>query len=159
MKTKTLLLVVVLILSTFAYTAFAQPHMKNAMQAPKMGLKNIPDLTTEQLSQIEKLRLEHQKQTLPVRNKLQMAELELKSLMLDNANESKLDKQIEEIGKLRTEMMKLHTKHRLEVQKLLTDEQKVYFDARGFGHRGKSGRMMRGAGDCYCPGEGRGGRR
>jgi Spy/CpxP family protein refolding chaperone len=136
MLSKIIKLIVAGIILMFAISAFAQedrdengppipPH-------PMMGLRNIPGLTTDQLSKIDKLQLEHRKAVLPVRTKLEAAQLELKSLILESADLKKIDDQINEIGKVKTEMMKLRVRHQLDIRNLLTDEQKVYFDANDF---------------------------
>ena len=43
---------------------------------------------------------------------------------------------IEDIGKIKTEMMKLREQHRQDIRKLLTDEQRVFFDAHQPAHQG-----------------------
>ena len=97
------------------------------------GLYNIPNLTSEQTSKIQKLQLNFQKEMLKSRTHLQTKQLELQTLLNDNAEEKTIDAKIDEIAKIRTELMKKGISHRREVRKILTDEQKAYFDLRGFG--------------------------
>jgi len=106
------------------------------------GLYNIPNLTSEQTSKILKLQLNLQKEMLKSRTNLQTKQLELQTILNDNAEEKKIDAKIDEIAKIRTELMKKGISHRGEVRKILTDEQKAYFDLRGMG-QGK------GCGGCH----------
>ncbi|MDZ7261791.1 MAG: Spy/CpxP family protein refolding chaperone [candidate division KSB1 bacterium] len=102
------------------------------LMGPGMGLYDIPDLTPEQSSKIQKLELEFQKNTLPLHTQLQTKQLELRTLIIENAELSKLEAKIDEISKARAELMKKRIAHRLEIRKLLTDEQKAHFDLQGF---------------------------
>lgn len=97
------------------------------------GLYNIPNLTSEQTSKIQKLQLNFQKEMLKSRTNLQTKQLELQTLLDENAEQKKIDAKIDEIAKIRAELMKKGISHRGEVRKILTDEQKAYFDLRSFG--------------------------
>lgn len=97
------------------------------------GLYNIPNLTSEQTSKIQKLQLNFQKEMLLSRTNLQTKQLELQTLLNENAEQKKIDAKIDEIAKIRTELTKKGIQYRNEVRKILTDEQKAYFDLRGFG--------------------------
>lgn len=108
------------------------PEDEQEMMPPRpMAFSHIPDLTPDQLSKIEKLRLEHQKEMLPIRTKMQALRLDLRTMIMEEQDQKKIDDKIEEIGKIRTELMKKQVKHRLAIRSLLTDDQKVYFDAIG----------------------------
>jgi Spy/CpxP family protein refolding chaperone len=104
-----------------------------------MGLCDIPDLSSEQISKIQKLKLGFQKEMLPLRTQLQTKRLELQTLIAENAEQKKLEAKIDEISKASAELMKKRIAHRQEIRKLLTDEQKAYFDLRGFGMGRKGG--------------------
>jgi len=111
------------------------PHMEREKVKP-MRPYNIPDLTTDQLAKIQKLQLKHQKAVLPLQAQLQTKRLELYSLIIEDATWEKINTKIEEIGKIRADLQKKQVAHHVAIRKLLTDEQKVYFDARELGHRG-----------------------
>lgn len=87
------------------------------------------DLSTEQMNQMKKLRLEHQKEILPIQTKIKTARLEMQTLKLDQADQNSIEKKIEEIGKLRIELQKKRYAHHLAVREILTDEQKAIFDS------------------------------
>lgn len=96
----------------------------------------IPDLTEEQETQIASLRTAHLKDVQPLRSEIKINKAKIDALMIQDVPDSKaIDQLIEANGKLRTEIQKKSAAHRLEVRKLLTDEQKVLFDSgRGCGN-------------------------
>jgi Spy/CpxP family protein refolding chaperone len=106
---------------------------------PKMGkigpLSHIPNLTTDQMNKIEKLRLQHEKEILPLSVELQKKEIELESLLGEGVDDKRIDDKVEEIGRIRVEINKKQVRHRLAVLKILTNEQRVYFDQGGKWHR------------------------
>ncbi len=112
-------------------------------------VKNIPDLTDEQQKQIEKLQLSHQKAMLTLRNQLGEKKAQLRTLQtVDNADINAINKKIDEISVIKTDMAKKQAAHQQDIRKQLTDSQRLYFDT----HRG--GRF--GKGDCYGRADGRG---
>ena len=121
------------LVSTFAYP---QPFRKEVLPKQR-GLMGIPDLSVEQIQKIEKLRLEHRKDVLSLRSKIKAAHLDLEGLIMEESAQKDIDKKVEEIGKMETELMKKRIAHRIEIRNLLTDEQKVIFDSQRTGHRGR----------------------
>ncbi len=108
----------------------------------------IPNLTAEQTAKIQKLALEHQKAVLILQTALKTKQLEFRQLMLEGADQKKLEAKIDELAKARADIQKKCLAHRAEVRGLLTDEQKKAFYQKcvgmgcgaGFGHgRGKCG--------------------
>jgi len=90
----------------------------------------MPDLTEEQQEKIKALRVKHMEALKPLRNELGEKKARLRTLTTsDKVNMSEINKVIEDIGRMKTEMMKLKEQHRQEVRRLLTDEQRVMFDA------------------------------
>ncbi len=109
----------------------------------------IPDLTDEQIDAISDLRTEKLKKSTDHRN--QMAELRARKRTLmtsDSPDMTKIDAIIDQMTDLRKAQLKSNARHHQQVRGLLTDEQKVYFDARGQRGRGnfdgrRGGRGMR----------------
>jgi Spy/CpxP family protein refolding chaperone len=108
------------------------------------GLK----LTEEQRKKIDALETETEKALLSVRAQIGVKDAELKQLMLaDKADQAAVEKKVEEIGALRTEMEKKRVLQRIAVRGLLTPEQRVDFDRQelrrghgpGFGPMGPEG--------------------
>lgn len=124
-------------------TAFAQPPKMEAkggeeqdMHCCKMpehkGMMQgmIPGLSEEQQGQIKALRTEHMKAMQPLHNQLGEKKARLQTLTTaDKVNMAEVNKVIDEIGKLQTQLMKLKEQHRQEIRKLLNDEQRIMFDA------------------------------
>lgn len=107
---------------------FKAPHM---MKPPKhqKELAPIPDLTEEQKEQIKELEINHMKETLTLKNQLGEKEARLRTLSTaDNVDINLIYEQIEEIGELKTQMMKQQAALHQEIRKILTDDQKVFFD-------------------------------
>ncbi|MBN2166600.1 MAG: Spy/CpxP family protein refolding chaperone [Marinilabiliaceae bacterium] len=108
----------------------------------------IPDLTDEQMAQIQSLRTAHLKDVLPLRNK--MNELQAKQRTLttgNNIDKTTVNSNIDEITKIKNSLLKKQVAHRLAVRNILTDDQKVWFDAHqskgrkgGKGIKNKQGR-------------------
>ncbi|MEE4310406.1 MAG: periplasmic heavy metal sensor [candidate division KSB1 bacterium] len=141
MKTKLFLTTLVMAFLVSGITGFAQDFDRDCQfDGPRKGLPAIPDLSADQMKSMQKLRLEHQKEVLPLRTKLQSGRLDLKTLIMEEASQKQIDRKIEEIGSFRTELMKLKVAHRMEIRNLLTDEQKVFFDMPRKGRRGAGGR-------------------
>jgi Spy/CpxP family protein refolding chaperone len=132
-------------------TALAQPLGIQQEGAGRQGMHGcrmsehkpmIPDLTEEQREQIKTLRTEHMKAVQPMRNQIGEKKARLRTLTTsDKVNMSEVDRVIEDIGKIKTEMMKLMAQHRQEIRRLLNDEQRVFFDAHHHPHdrRGHEG--------------------
>ena len=126
---------------------------------------NLPDLTDEQMEQINDLRTDMMKKALEIRNKINLNQAELRLLTTgEDADMKAVNSKNDDIADLRAQMMKIHAAHRQDVRNLLNEEQQVIFDQRGPGfgmgmERGKSfgkgkghGKGMRGQGPGpYCP--------
>jgi len=123
----------------------------------------IPDLTDEQEQKIIALRTSHQKEVLNLR-----LDLDIKAAMLqklksaENPDMLLINKTIDEMGSLRTEIQKKKTAHGFAIRKLLTDKQRAVWDSHtayaGMGRNRMpyNGCDMRGPdGGMYRHGEGR----
>ena len=117
--------------SSFAQRGQGQKAMgmKKNMQMHQNCFFNIPDLTEEQETQIEKIRVSHMKEMQNYYNKLNEKRAKLRTLQTkDNPDMEKINSVIEEMGEIRTEKHKARAKHHQEVRSLLNEEQKIYFD-------------------------------
>ncbi|MFO8066795.1 MAG: Spy/CpxP family protein refolding chaperone [Bacteroidales bacterium] len=110
------------------------------LQARSMDYcSNIPDLTEEQTEAIQQLRTERLKKSTEHRDKMDVLRARKKALLRsDNPDMGEVDKIIDEMSELRNQQLKYSARHRQQVRELLTDEQKVYFDA----HSPKNKRRM-----------------
>lgn len=152
MKTKILSLALLMVM---CLTVSAQPQMNRGMmnfRGPQNNLQmnqNRQDLakalnlTDEQKAAFKKEMLAMHKEILPLRNEIGEAEAHQKTLLsADKPDLSAIDKNIDKIGALRVEIAKIAMKHRLEMRSLLTDEQRMKFDAWKQGMRHQMGQRF-----------------
>jgi len=128
-------------------------------QAGKGPMMNIPGLTDDQKTQIQKLRLDHLKEMQGLRNQVAENRAHYHTLMTaDKPDMNAINKNIDEYVTMRSTMMKKQAAHIQDIRKLLTDEQRLFFDnhldkrgmafynGRGYGARGPANGMRRGMG-------------
>jgi len=151
MKTKLMVLTLVVAISVvflgFAQSSYAQqnaPLVKQKMQQQKSSvfremmerkLKDSPavkmrefveslNLSEEQITEINKTLLDFQKDTVELRNSIQIRELEIKVLLLEPQTELvKIRAKLQEIADLQVELKVKTIEKYLEVKDLLTPEQ------------------------------------
>jgi len=107
----------------------------------------IPNLTTDQAAKIAKIKIEHQKAGIQLQAALKTKRLELRQLMLEKADQKKLEAKIDEIAKAGADIQKSCLAHKTAVSSLLTDEQKKALEQKcggmscgsGMGHGAKMG--------------------
>ncbi|TFH59700.1 MAG: periplasmic heavy metal sensor [Candidatus Zixiibacteriota bacterium] len=93
----------------------------------RMGMPGMADeleLSKDQRKQLEDLRFAFRKGMIPVRAQLQVLKLDLQKMIRDDAKAGEIDAQIDQIGKLRTEIQKQGVKHRMAMKSVLTPEQR-----------------------------------
>jgi Spy/CpxP family protein refolding chaperone len=137
MKTKVLLLAVFMSLTT---VLVAQPDEKREGKSrqgsnpemrmdEKRGHENALDLTDAQKEAFKQSMLAMQKQLQPIRNQLGEARAHQKTLTTaEKPDMNAINRNIEKMGSLQTEMAKIQVKHHLEMRAQLTDEQRLKFD-------------------------------
>ncbi|GAB1405537.1 MAG: Spy/CpxP family protein refolding chaperone [Lentimicrobiaceae bacterium] len=91
---------------------------------------DIPSITENQLKEIEGLRTTHIKKAQSLRAKLQVEQAHLNSLRVEGSDEKTINASIDKLTSLRGDLIKEREAHRRQIRALLTDEQKVWFDAR-----------------------------
>jgi len=136
-----------LIQVTSAQPGYGRGEYRQGFQARSYGLQQaerhmwIPDLTEEQKSHIKELRTGHMKEIQPIKNELKINKARMDALMTEeNPNLDKINKLIEESGSMQIQLRKESAAFKLEVRKLLTDEQKVFLDT----HQGRPRRDFHG---------------
>lgn len=86
-------------------------------------------LTAQQMKQVSKLKLSYKKKVYPIKTKIKQAKVELALLMTaDKPSQKNIDKKIDEILKLKGKKMHQKAKHKIEVRKVLNEDQRVQFD-------------------------------
>ncbi len=108
---------------------------------------NIPNLTDEQQTAIDKLRPDHLKKTNMLRAQIQEKRAQLNTLRLaEKPDMGKIDGTIDEMADLRADLMKEREAHHQAIRSNLDDDQKTWFDSRpgkgkGFGQKRAFGRQ------------------
>lgn len=153
MKTKLIVLTLVIAITVvflgFAQFSYAQqntPLVKQKMQQQKSwvssemmkgrsinnhamrtgGLIKFLNLSEEQITEINKSLLDFQKDTIELRNRIQIKELEIKALLLEPQTElEKVKAKMLEIADLQIELKVKTIEKYLEIKGLLTSEQQV----------------------------------
>ena len=123
---------------------------------PKGSWGPALNLTAEQNQKIQAMRESFFKESLPLRNEMQIKQLELRTLWAQtNPDQEKILAKQKEINALRAQMQEKATKNRLEMRKVLTPEQQAQLGAYGpgFGPGSGPGMGMRGG---FGPGRGMG---
>jgi len=143
MKRRIILITVLSIFVLSLSTVYAQGQGRGSGRGHGMGMgimadDDFPELTTEQRDQMADLKTAHQKAMIPVRADLKMLKIEMRELMRDDASQSKMNKKIDEIGALKTEIRKMQLDHRLKMKDVFTEEQIEYLES----HRGMMKRGM-----------------
>lgn len=154
MKTKNIkqlgILLVIMVLSvnlSFAQNNGKQQGMQQGQGGP-MFVKIIPNLTADQTSKIDALKLEMQKQTIPMESKLEIKHAELKSLMASDATMKEEEAKIKEINGIHLEMQLAMAQFHHDVRDLLDEEQKVAFDKWTLNHDPHQGPGKHNNGQC-----------
>jgi Spy/CpxP family protein refolding chaperone len=142
MKTKVLVFAVCMGFTTLLMAQPKENGSKNPARGPEHemrmneehGPENGLNLTDAQKEVFKQSRLATQKQIQPIRNELGEAEAHQKTLMTaEKTDLAAINKNIEKIGGLKTEMAKIQAKNHLDMRAQLTEEQRLKFDM----HRGE----------------------
>jgi Spy/CpxP family protein refolding chaperone len=139
-KTAALLLVVSLMLfGTEIYGQRGQGKGTASANSSQGNIcRNIPDLTADQMKNIDRLRSEHQEKMARLRLDMAKANVHMQELRLDGADTSNINKVIDEKSHILANMQKERLAHFSEINKLLNDEQKAWLNnnsrrGKGFG--------------------------
>jgi Spy/CpxP family protein refolding chaperone len=126
------------------------PHGPGSKDVWGAGL----NLTPEQNQKMQAMREAFFKETLPVRNEMQVKQLELRTLWAQtNPDEAQIIAKQKGVNALKAQLQEKGTKFRLEMRKILTPEQQAQMSAYGPGFG--RGQDMRG-GYGHGPGSGMG---
>ena len=120
-------------------------NLVNAQQGPRngnrqgqgygqgYGLEQGLNLSDEQQETMKTIRLKLQKDVMPVRNKLGENKAKLRTLTTSETVDMKaVNKLIDNNGQLSANIAKLRAANHQEIRKMLTDEQRILFDSKGF---------------------------
>jgi len=131
MKVKILKNSLVLLTLLLMYSSgIAQQGRGNCSPSKADGCcKNLLNLTEDQEEKIDALRIKHLKEMSTFKNQLAVKKAELRVLeTADKPDKTAIDKKIDEIMQIKTQMAKKSASHKQDVRMLLTEEQRVIFD-------------------------------
>lgn len=139
---KYILVLAMVVLGTIGL--IAQPGQGSKPErGPRMAPEDRLQLTDEQTTKMEALRIDFHKLAQPMENQLGEKRAALRSLTtVENPDRKKVETLVTEIGKLENSLMLARVNHKLDVRALLDDRQKVIFDQKEpmMAHRGGQGR-------------------
>ncbi len=125
-KSSTIFIVAVVLLMASALPSLAQARRPMGMR-PAYGL----NLTEEQMVRIEEMRLQFEKEILPLETELQTHYSELRLMYVKNQEQAKIDAKFNQIDKMEIELERRFEAHQMNIRNLLTNEQKMLFDQEG----------------------------
>lgn len=168
-KTSILTIAILMIAATSIFAQRGRYYSDSETRYGRSMMCNlIPDLTEDQETKIEALRVDHLKEMNNYRNQMNELRAKKQTLMTsDNLNMNEINSVIDQMTGVHGKMMKASAKHRQDVRNLLTEDQKVYFDSRlrrgngrghgrGMGRAGRGNRNFDGYGQGYGRGQGLG---
>ena len=124
----------VVVMLAIALSSSAQQRQGNPQQKKQMKFENremLPDLTDAQKDQMKAIRIKGMKANQALKNQLMEKKAHLNTLSTaDKADMKAINKQIDEISVLQASMQKVRAQNKQEIRSLLTDDQRVIFDAR-----------------------------
>jgi len=129
-------IIIIISLITTVNLSFAQPYgngrneRNNQREQRERGPVGL-DLSDEQQTKAEALRLNMHKAALPIKNQLGENRAKMRTLTTaDNPDMKAINKLIDQNAALRAELEKLRAASHQDFRKLLTEEQRVKFDTR-----------------------------
>lgn len=144
MKTKLFFSIGLAILLLSATTVFGQRgrNFERSRPEPRQECL-VENLTPEQEAKIQQLRTVQVENRLKHRSKMDELRARQRTLMLEKTPDmNAVNAVVDQMTALRGEMMKESIKHRQEIRSLLTDEQRIKFDAQA--QRGPRQQRMEG---------------
>lgn len=114
----------------------------------KMPMSDMLKLTDQQKADQKKIRLKYQRQNIPLRSDLKLANIDLEEA-IENLDQKKIDESVKKISDISAKLFKNKIDQKVEFLKLLTDEQKKMLKDRPRGmQKMKRIKMMEGPGGC-----------
>lgn len=110
------------------------------------------ELTEQQRDQMKQMMTDHQMERIDLEANLDKAEVQLRSLMIDEAPQADIDRAIDRVSGYRADTQKMQYRHRLAMKNVLTTDQqaklkelrKERFDDADFQGRGMRGKQRGG---------------
>lgn len=143
MKKSLLFLSLAAFLSLGILDAKAQCQNQGKDKSECCQMSKFPGLSDEQKNKIKAIKIQEDKQLLPIENQIKEKKAHLNTLRTAaQPNMSEINSTVEEIGKLKTDIEKIREANIQEIRKVLNDEQRLMFDKQE--HHGKGGHGFHG---------------
>jgi len=134
------LLVAIIVVLGLSLSVMAQPYGRGQMQQRSMKFQagmQMLDLTEDQKEQIKTMHLTHVKDVQPLKDEVKINRAKINALLNnDDPDMKQIVSLVEANGKLLTQIQVKGIEQKINVRSLLTDEQKIIFDA----HSEKTGK-------------------
>lgn len=142
-STKTIMVAVITVLAMFALISQTNAQGYCYWDNWEMGAgagwwnNNIPaqySLTADQITRINEIRLQSQKQIIPLQNKLRSLRIEMRGYASGyDADVNKIKEYRDQIRNLEDQISDIRLDTRAKINKLLTKEQRIYFNQGHYG--------------------------
>ncbi len=131
-----------IVMVSVSATGWSQMPKRNKMpENGRNGFHQGLNLTEDQKDKMKTFRIEFLKELTPIKNEIKIKNAQLQGASVgNNVNEKQVYKLIEEIGGLKTQIAKMHFDQKQKVRSILTNEQKVLFDAKPQGSELRGGK-------------------
>jgi len=135
-----IVITMILMVNIVAYAQQGNGHNQRHDSNLKQGL----NLSEDQLSKMKTIRLDLQKELLPIKNKLGENKARYRTLTTaENADMKAINKLIDDNSQLTASMAKLKAANHQTVRQLLTEDQRILFDSRDMRRVKKHGQQGR----------------
>lgn len=129
------LLVAIIVVLGLSLSVMAQQHQRRQMPQQSMkaqsGLQFL-DLTEEQKDQIKEIHLAHMKDMQPNKDEVKINRAKINALLNnDDPDMKEIVSLVKANGKLLTQIQVKNIEQKINVRSLLTDDQKIIYDAQG----------------------------
>jgi Spy/CpxP family protein refolding chaperone len=122
---------------------FREEKRSESMEKMHQRGPKIPNLTDEQKTRMEQLKLDLMKAIKPLMNKIGEKEAQLQTLRTeDKPDMNKIFALVDEVGLLKSQVRKEHEKHLQSIRQTLDEKQRIIFDTKSGRHMKKGGHRM-----------------
>jgi Spy/CpxP family protein refolding chaperone len=129
------LLVAIIVVLGLSLSVMAQPQQRGQMTHQSMKAQSgfqFLDLTEDQEDQIKQIHLAYMKDVQPLKDEVKINRAKVNALLNnDDPDMKKIVSLVETDGKLLTQIQVKIIEQKINVRSLLTEEQKIIFDAHG----------------------------
>jgi Spy/CpxP family protein refolding chaperone len=119
----------VIFISVSSFNTYGQGCKSGAGCKP--GFYNLPGITPEQTKKMDDLRIAHMKDVTPLKKQIDEKKARINTLMVaDKADMAAINLVIDEMGNIKAQMLKKKAQFHQDIRAILTNDQKVLFDAK-----------------------------